>query len=196
MIFVSSEPSGEIPCFSDICESVSRDMPSYKVKSAAVGAAVGSFHGDNYFSFLGIGAAIGAAIGAVHGAAVGYSFETNCKYQKLHCRDFSHRSHVDDQRVIKAIAIFKHYEPQLSQSLSYPVRVAELLSKEGVISKDEIDSVEAVVNSSEAVLKAIRKALESDYKRIGIFGDVLCTAPGNEEIGKAICRSYGELIHL
>lgn len=64
------------------------------------------------------------------------------------------------------------------------------------INVDEVDSAKAAAYSSEAVLEATRKALARDYKRIEIFGDVLCTVPGNEEIGKAICRSYGELMHL
>ena len=48
----------------------------------------------------------------------------------------------------------------------------------------------------EAVLEATRRGLTRVYKGIGIFGDVLCTVPGNEEIGEAICSSYGELMHL
>lgn len=71
-----------------------------------------------------------------------------------------------------------------------------MLSVKDVISEDEFDSGKAAANLSEAVLKATRRGLENNYKRIQIFGDVLCTVPGSEEIGKAICRSYGELIHL
>ena len=71
--------------------------------------------------------------------------------------------------------------------------MAELLSEKGVISTQKVDSVKTAANSSEAVLKATKRGLASNYKRIEIFGDVLCTVPGNEEIGKAICRSYGEL---
>ena len=194
-----SAPSGEISNFSDICDCVSRDMPSCSIKGRAgmgLGAGEGLIRGYSYFPLGGIGAAVGMVFGAVKGAAVGYTIKASCKSQRLYCRDFSDHSHVDDQRVIKAIAIFKHYEPQLSQSLTDPVRVAELLSEEGVISKDGFYSVKAAANSSEAnraILEATRRSLESNYKRIEIFGDVLCTVPGNEEIGKAICRTYSEL---
>lgn len=71
-----SEPSGEIPNFSDICEAVSRDMSSRNEARAKFGfmfgAVIGSLHGIASGSTA---PAIGAAIGAAHGfaAAAKYS---------------------------------------------------------------------------------------------------------------------------
>ena len=86
----------------------------------------------------------------------------------------------------------------LSQSLQYPVRVAQLLYEEGVISKARFTIVKYTAKSQSTrkalfvLLCAIRHAVHIDYHNLMILGSVLLKFTSNVPCAKAILKDYGK----
>ena len=90
-----------------------------------------------------------------------------------------------------------HYG-SLSQSLRYPVRVAQYLYEEGVISKARFTIVKYTAKSlstrkaSFILLRAVRHAVHTNYHHLMIFASVLLKFTSNVPCGKAILKDFGE----
>ena len=88
----------------------------------------------------------------------------------------------------------------LSQSLQYPIRVAEMLCGEKVISKLTLSTVKSIAESqSEAealfvLLRAIRHAIHSNHSNLLIFASVLLKFTSNVPCGKDMLKDYGKYI--
>lgn len=99
-----------------------------------------------------------------------------------------------------AISIFDDHHHFLAQSLSDPVNVAFMLHREGILTKNGLNHVEAVglspSNRCNALLTAMREAVLSMYSALKTFAHVLITSTENEQLGKDIHRHYGKSIPL
>ena len=97
-----------------------------------------------------------------------------------------------------AINIFDNHYPDLSQSLSDPISVAWLLNKEQVITKEKVVSVESagpsVLLQREALLAAVREAVQSKHRSLQTFASVLCKFADNVQLGEAILENYREFM--
>ena len=84
----------------------------------------------------------------------------------------------------------------LSQSLRYPVRVAQYLYGEGVITKNELAIIKCTVKSGKALfilLQAVRHAVHTNYHNLEVFASVLLKHTINVPCANAIiqdCREY------
>ena len=102
----------------------------------------------------------------------------------------SHEDHASD--------ILRCHYGTLSQSLQYPVRVAEIICGERVISQAAFSMVKRIAESySEAealfvLLRAIRHAIHSNYSNLGVFASVLLKLTSNVPCANAILKDYGE----
>ena len=101
-------------------------------------------------------------------------------------------------RFTLAINIFDNHYPNLFQSLSDPVSVAWLLNKEHVITREKVVSVESagpsVLKQREALLAAVREAVQSKHRSLQTFASVLCKFADNVQLGKAILENYREFM--
>ena len=86
----------------------------------------------------------------------------------------------------------------LSQSLQYPIRVAELLCSERVISQTTLFNVKTTAQSrseKEAtylVLKAVRHAVHVNYHHLEVFVNVLLKFASNVPCANVILKDYGK----
>ena len=100
--------------------------------------------------------------------------------------------------IVHASDILRHHYGTLSQSLHYPIRVAEMLCGERVISQATLSMVKTTAESqSEAealfvLLKAIRHAVHSNYSNLLVFAIVLLKFTSNVPYGNAILKDYGK----
>ena len=96
----------------------------------------------------------------------------------------------------RASDILRDNYSALSQSITEPVRMAELLNKE-VISDEVLSCVMSTrgsVSDSRAVLlKAVRDAVHSNYKHLELFVTVLRKFSETAYIGDTIFEKYSEL---
>ena len=92
-----------------------------------------------------------------------------------------------------------HYST-LSQSLQYPVSVAQVLHGEGFISKTTMSTIKTTAQSSSeekaisVLLRAVRHAVHINYHNLAVFASVLLRFTDNVRCGKAILKDYGEYI--
>ena len=104
----------------------------------------------------------------------------------------SHEDHASD--------ILRCHYGTLSQSLQYPVRVAEMLCGERVISKVTLSTVKSTAKShSEAealfvLLRAIRHAIHSNHSNLVIFASVLLKFTSNVPCAKDMLKDYGKYV--
>ena len=94
-----------------------------------------------------------------------------------------------------AIDIFSTHHPTLSQSLTDPLKVADMLKEEGVITGQALTNVKSAspsVNPTQCdvLLIAVGKAVQTKYTLLQTFASVLCKCTGNELLGAAIQRDY------
>ena len=88
----------------------------------------------------------------------------------------------------------------LSQCLKYPVRVAQLLCEEGVITQTTLFNVKTIVQShseKEAIfllLRAVRHAVHTNYCHLMIFASVLLKFTSNVPCANAIIEDCGKYI--
>ena len=83
----------------------------------------------------------------------------------------------------------------LSQSLRYPVRVAQYLYGEGVITKNRLAIIKCTVMSGKALfilLQAIRDAVHTNYHNLEVFASVLLKQTSNVPCAKAIIQDCCE----
>ena len=86
----------------------------------------------------------------------------------------------------------------LSQSLRYPIRIAQLLHEEEVISQTRLTIVKFTAESftgEEAIfllLKAIRRAVHSNYHNLEVFASVLLKFTSNVPYANSILRDCGK----
>ena len=86
----------------------------------------------------------------------------------------------------------------LSQSLRYPIRVAQLLHEEEVISQTRLTIVKFTAESftgDEAIfllLKAIRRVVHSNYYNLKIFISILLQFSENVPCANAILKDCGK----
>ena len=90
----------------------------------------------------------------------------------------------------------------LSQSLRYPIRVAQLLHKEGVISVTRLDIIKTTAQSyteEEAVyllLKEVRRAVHAKYHDLEVFANVLSKFKSNAPYAKSILEDFNKYLSL
>ena len=86
----------------------------------------------------------------------------------------------------------------LSQSLRYPIRIAQLLHEEEVISQTRLTIVKFTAESftgEEAIfllLKAIRRAVHSNYYNLEVFASVLLKFTSSVPCANSILRDCGK----
>ena len=84
----------------------------------------------------------------------------------------------------------------LSQSLQYPVTVAQYLYREGVITKNRLAIIKCTVKSGKALfilLQAVCHAVHTNYHNLEVFASVLLKQTINVPCANAIiqdCREY------
>ena len=87
----------------------------------------------------------------------------------------------------------------LSQSLQYPVRLADYLYGEGVITKNRLEIIKYTAESPSAekalfiLLQAVRRAVHTNYHNLEVFASVLLKQTSNVPCANAIiqdCREY------
>ena len=106
--------------------------------------------------------------------------------------------HTQSCREDHASDILRCYYGTLAQSLQYPIRVAQLLHGEGVISQTTLFNVKTTVKShseKEAiflVLKAVRHAIHVNYDHLEVFASVLLKFTSNVPCAKGILKDYGK----
>ena len=89
-----------------------------------------------------------------------------------------------------------HYST-LSQSLKYPIRVAQLLYGERVISEAIFSNVKSIAQSHSEkeviffLLKAMRHAVHTNYHNLEVFANVLLKFTSSALCAKAILKDYG-----
>ena len=112
-------------------------------------------------------------------------------------------SHVqgDDKGHDNACDILRNNYSALSQSITKPVRVAEYLCDENVLSNDNVSCITSARGSPSdcraLLLKAVRHAIKSDYKCLELFVAVLRKFSETAFIGDNIHKEYSRLhIHL
>ena len=104
----------------------------------------------------------------------------------------SHEDHASD--------ILRCHYGTLSQSLQYPIRVAELLCGEGVISETTLSVVKNKQRSQSeetarlVLLQAVRHAVHYNYSNLTIFASVLLRFTSNVPCAKAILKDCGKYI--
>ena len=90
----------------------------------------------------------------------------------------------------------------LSQSLQYPIRIAQLLYKEEVISVTRLDIVKSTAQSySEEkafylLLKEVRRAVHAKYFNLEVFANVLLKFKSNAPYAKAILEDFNKYLSL
>ena len=103
----------------------------------------------------------------------------------------SHEDHASD--------ILRCNYGTLSQSLRYPVRVAQCLYGEGVITKTRLAIIEYTAKSPSTrkalfiLLQAVRHAVHTNYHNLEVFASVLLKQTSNVPCANAIiqdCREY------
>ena len=104
----------------------------------------------------------------------------------------SHEDHASD--------ILRCHYGTLSQSLQYPIRVAELLCGERVISETTLSVIKNKQRSQSeekaiiVLLHAVRHAVHSNYSNLAIFASVLLKFTSNVPCAKAILKDCGKYI--
>ena len=100
----------------------------------------------------------------------------------------------------RASDILRCHYGNLSQTLQYPVRVAELLCGERVISETTLSVVKNKQRSQLeekaiiVLLHAVRHAVHSNYSNLPVFASVLLKFTSNVPCAKAILKDCGKYI--
>ena len=96
-----------------------------------------------------------------------------------------------------AIDIFSTHRPTLSQSLTDPIKVADMLKEKGVITDQALTNVKSaspsVPTQHDVLLAAVGKAVQTKYTLLQTFAIVLHECTGNESLGADIQRDYGKV---
>ena len=98
--------------------------------------------------------------------------------------------------------ILRGHYGTLSQSLDYPIKVAQLLCGERVISQTMLSDVKIRAQSpseKEAIfllLKAVRHAVHTNYHNLEVFASALLKFTCNVPCAKAILKDYSKYIML
>ena len=83
----------------------------------------------------------------------------------------------------------------LSQSFQYPVRVARLLHREGIINWPFVENEQHSQSEEEAtlvLLKKVRHAVHTNYQNLVLFANVLLKRTSHVLCGKAILKDCGK----
>ena len=105
----------------------------------------------------------------------------------------SHNTHEDH-----ASDILRCHYGTLSQSLQYPVRIAQYLFEEGVITKTSLKIIKSTAKSPSTrkvlfvLLQAVRRAVHTNYHNLEGFATVLLKQTSNVPCAKAILQDYRE----
>ena len=103
------------------------------------------------------------------------------------------------EQAFLASDILRCHYGTLSQSLKYPVRIAQLLHDEGVISKEVLANIQekqcsqSEENAIVVLLQAVRHAVHSIYHNLEVFASVLLKQTNNVPCANAIiwdCSEY------
>ena len=81
----------------------------------------------------------------------------------------------------------------LSQSLQYPVRVAQILCGEGVISDTVLTMYSHPLIT---LLNAVRSVVHINYQNLKVFAIVLQRFTDNKQLGDIIMTDYGKIYVL
>ena len=88
----------------------------------------------------------------------------------------------------------------LSRSLQYPIRVAQLLCGEGVVTQSTLSIMEneqwpqSEEKAISVLLKAVRHPVHSNYHNLVVFASVLLKLSSNVPCAKAILIDYSKYI--
>ena len=80
----------------------------------------------------------------------------------------------------------------ISQSLHYPIRVAQLLHGEKLISELTLANIETCNQPATLLLKSVRNSVHNNYQNIEVFASVLQQFSDNIHLGNAIMKDYGK----
>ena len=109
-------------------------------------------------------------------------------------KDHNDKMHHNDY----ASDILRCHYSTLSQSLQYPIKVARLLQREGVISQSTLNNVKTTaqfLSTEEAtllLLKSIRHAVHTNYYNLAIFASILLKHAHTVPCAKAILNDFSE----
>ena len=100
--------------------------------------------------------------------------------------------------IVNASDILRHHYGTLSQSLHYPIRVAEILCGERIISPETLSMVksQSETEASFVLLRAIRHAVHSNYSNLLKFASVLLKFTSNVPCANAIIEDYSKYTAL
>uniref|UniRef100_A0A1X7UI31 Death domain-containing protein n=1 Tax=Amphimedon queenslandica TaxID=400682 RepID=A0A1X7UI31_AMPQE len=94
------------------------------------------------------------------------------------------------------INIFNNHHTVLSQSLCDPVSIAWLLYAERMLTQEAVSRVvsasPSIPNQREALLTAVKEAVQTDPNSLHTFTNVLCTISTNVSLGQAILDDISE----
>ena len=91
----------------------------------------------------------------------------------------------------------RHYST-LTESLQYPITIAQRLQGEGIISEEILTFVKSATRSSSEgkatfiLLKAVRHAVHTKYGNLEIFASVLLKFTNNVQCANAILKDCGK----
>ena len=85
-----------------------------------------------------------------------------------------------------------HYDT-LSLSLQYPIKVAQILCGEGVISDTALTMYSHPLMS---LLNAVRSSVHINYRNLKVFAIVLQRFTDNKQLGDIIMNDYGKIYGL
>ena len=99
---------------------------------------------------------------------------------------------------LNACDILRDNYSALSQSITNPVSIADILFKEKVLSKEVLSCVlstrGSLTDCRAVLLKAVRDAVHSNYKHLELFVTVLRKFSETAYIGDDIFKKYSKLL--
>ena len=81
----------------------------------------------------------------------------------------------------------------LSQSLQYPIRVAQCLYGKGVITKSRLEYIAKSSSTRKALfvlLQAVRHAVHTNYHNLEVFSSILLKQTSNVPCANALIQDY------
>ena len=108
--------------------------------------------------------------------------------------NYNHCIFIIEHHVL--INIFNNRHTVLSQSLCDSVSIAWLLYAERMLTQEAVSKVvsasPSIPNQREALLSAVKKAVQTDPNSLHTFANVLCTISTNMQLGQAILDDISE----
>ena len=101
-----------------------------------------------------------------------------------------------DSLATEAIIILYHHNDTLSQSMSNPVKVSQLLFSERCINEDTLDKMESLQGFPDekktTLLSAMHTAISLDHKKLKVLATVLSKFEETKMLSERIISEYSE----